>query len=418
MNRHFRFGDGRDWFFEKRLGLFLHWGLYAVPGWQEQQQFRLRVPRREYEKLINKFNPTRFDPNLWLDLAEEVGMEYVCFSTKHIDGFCMWNTAQTDYNVMRTPYKKDVLKILADVCHRRKFPLCLYYSISDMHHPNYPNAGRSYELSRPDPGDEPNLEKYLLFVKAQVRELCTQYGEIHGFWWDANVIGHEDPSFNTLIRSLQPAAIINDRGFDPPVVNSRGGGDFGTPERDWDSWVNNVSRFDSPTEACESVGMESWGYRTDEDYYSNLYLIRNIDKILAKGGNYLLNVGPKADGTFPAEGIQTLQAVGRWYRQVRESFQETEPDSSLTTNRDVLVTRKGKTFFIHLFMPPVGDRVLFPLVKRLPRKAILLNTGQPVSANLELLPSNYVTQERTLRLCRLPVNELSGTVMVIRMTFV
>ena len=384
------------------------WGLYAIAGWQEQHQFRLSVPRKEYEQLVRQFNPTRFDPDAWLDLAEAAGMKYLCFTTKHIDGFCLWDTKQTDYSVMNIPYGKDVLAMLANACHRRGFPLCVYYSIADMHHSNYPNAGRNYELPRPDAGDEPNLEKYLAFVKAQVHELCTQYGEIGGFWWDANVIEHRDPSFNALIRSLQPTAVINNRGFDQ--------GDFGTPERDYDASSNDVPVFDGPTEACQSIGMESWGYRTDEDYYSDAYLIRSIDMTLAKGGNYLLNVGSRADGVFPAEGVRILQVIGQWYRRVGESFAGTKPDPSLTTNRDVLVTRKGNTLFIHLVASVVGDRVLLPPIHRFPQEAILLNTGQPVAASLDVLPGNYATQEQVLRLYRLPVNKLSGTVAVIRLT--
>ena len=111
-----RFGDARDWFFEKRFGLFVHWGLYAIPAWHEQVLYRKRMNRSEYARLMREFNPTHFDPDAWLDLAEEAGMQYVCFTTKHIDGFCMWDTAQTDFKVTRTPYGKDVLAMLADAC--------------------------------------------------------------------------------------------------------------------------------------------------------------------------------------------------------------------------------------------------------------------------------------------------------------
>jgi alpha-L-fucosidase len=138
-----RFGDDRDWFFEKRFGLFVHWGLYSIPAWHEQMQWRKRVPRGGYEKLAGQFNPVRFDPDAWLDLAEEAGMQYLCFTTKHHDGFCLWDTAGTDYNVMNSPYGRDILAILAEACHRRGFPVSLYYSAVDWQHPNYPNQGRS-----------------------------------------------------------------------------------------------------------------------------------------------------------------------------------------------------------------------------------------------------------------------------------
>ena len=408
MIRHF--GDGRDWFFSTRFGLFIHWGLYAIPGWHEQHQYRLRIPRREYAQLVGAFNPARFDPDAWLDLAAEVGMRYVCFTTKHCDGFCLWDTAHTDYNVMRTPYGKDVLGLLAAACHRRGFPLCLYYSIPDMHHPNYPNAGRSYELERPDPGDEPNLDQYIAFVKAQVRELCTNYGEIHGFWWDVNVIEHRDPSVNAIVRELQPQAVINNRGFDD--------GDFRTPERDFDRPDRSaVLAFEHPTEACQSVGAESWGYRADEDYCADAHLIRSIDETLALGGNYLLNIGPRADGTFPPAGERILRAVGAWYRAVAEAFDGTAPASALTTNREVFITRRGDTLYVHLSAVPSSTAViLHPLAAR-PRRAILLNTGAEVETRVDLLPRFYAERTECLRLRNLPVNELSGTALVVKLEF-
>ena len=247
-----RFGDGRDWFFKNCFGMFVHWGLYAIPAWHEQHQYRGRVERAEYVKLLKQFNPKQFDPERWLDLMQETGMKYLCITSKHCDGFCLWDTRQTTYNVMNTPYKRDILGMLSEACHKREIPLCLYYSIADWNHPNYPNEGRQHEIP-PQPGDSPDWEKYLEFLKAQVRELCTNYGKIHGFWWDANVPKYKDTSINAMIRQLQPDAVINNRGFDD--------GDFGTPERDYQK-DESVS-FDHPTEANQAVGMESWGYRSD-----------------------------------------------------------------------------------------------------------------------------------------------------------
>jgi len=404
-----RFGDGRDWFFEKRFGLFLHWGLYAIPAWHEQHLYRLGLTRAEYAKLIHEFDPVRFDPDQWLDLAEEAGMEYVCFTTKHIDGFCLWDTAQTDYNVMNTPYAKDVLAMLADACHRRGFPLCLYYSKVDEHHPNFPNAGGPYELPGPEAGDEPDLEKYKAFVKEQVRELCTNYGELGGFWWDVQVFEHSDPSFNELIRSLQPNAVINDRGFSE--------GDFDTAERDWSKPADELLAFERPMEACQSVGMESWGYKEDEDYYTVPYLLQSLDKILAKGGNYLLNVGPMADGTIAPKHAELLRAVGRWYQTVREALDGAEPASHLTDSREVLLTRKGDALYVHLFRTPRGDRVLLNPIDALPRKATLLNTGAEVEARVDLVPSLHQQKKAYLRLRNLPVEDLVGTVPVVKLEF-
>ena len=135
-----------EWFSRRRFGLFLHFGLYSIEGWHEQDQMRRRIPRDEYGKLIRRFNPAQFNAERILDLAESVGMEYVCLTTKHHDGFCLWDTRETTFNVMNSPYGRDIVKQLADACHRRNFPLGLYYSVADWHHPNYPSQGRHHEL--------------------------------------------------------------------------------------------------------------------------------------------------------------------------------------------------------------------------------------------------------------------------------
>jgi alpha-L-fucosidase len=327
----------------------------------------------------------------------------------------MWDTAQTPYNIMNTPYRRDILEMLAEACHRRDFPLCLYYSIVDMNQPNYPNQGRSYERSGPEPGDEPDLGKYLAFLRAQVRELCTRYGEISGFWWDANVIRHCDPSINQMIRALQPNAVINDRGFD--CATGFGGGDFGTPERDYnEGQVDEATAFARPTEACQAVGAQSWGYREDEDYFTDRYIMESIAKVLAKGGNYLLNVGPKADGAFPDEAAGILRRIGKWYRQVEEAL-VAEPASHLVENRDVVLTQRGNKLYVILHRPPTTDAVLLKPLNVMPRSAKLLNTGEDVACSTDLIPALHDEGKGYLRLHNLPVNEHTGEVLAVRLEF-
>ena len=403
-----RFGDGRDWWFQRRFGMFVHWGLYAINGWHEQDQWRRRIPRAEYAKLAKQWNPVKFDPDAWLDLAEEAGMGYICLTTKHHDGFCLFESKHTDYHSVNTPYGKDVIRLLADACHKRKFPLCLYYSLADWHHPAYPNQGRHHELPA-QPGDTPDLKVYTDYVRAQIRELCTNYGEIHGIWWDMNVDKLEDASFSAMIRGLQPKAVINDRGYDT--------GDFGTPERDYGKDGEALLSFSKRTEACQAVGTESWGYRVDEDYYADRHLIRSIDKYLARDANYLLNVGPKPDGTIPAESAAILRRIGAWHRAVRESFADVVPASNLTKNRDVLLTRKGNTLYVHLYKDPTEDSVKLPPFGVLPRRATLLNTGKPLVCSAEMVPRDHVEQKRFLRVRGLPVNELANTVLVVKLEF-
>lgn len=404
-----RFGDGRDWWFQKRFGMFVHWGLYSIHGFHEQEQWRARVPRAEYIQLVRQWNPVKFNPDAWLDLMGEAGMQYICLTTKHHDGFCLFDSKYTTYNSAHTPYGKDIVKMLADACHRRNVPLCLYYSIADWHHPNYPNQGRTHELP-PQRGDQPDLAKYTAFVKDQIRELCTNYGEIHGIWWDMNVDKHVDPSISEMIRKLQPNAVINNRGYDQ--------GDFGTPERDYEKASESLS-FDHRTEACQSVGMESWGYRKNEDYYTDRHLIRSIDGYLARDANYLLNVGPMADGTIPEVSAGILRRIGKWYGPARESFVAAGavPASQLTANRNVLLTRKGNTVYVHLYRDPVGSAVSLKPLTKAPRRATLLNTGAPVEVMTEMAPSDHLDRKGYLRLRNLPANELANSVIIVKLEF-
>ena len=403
-----RFGDGRDWFFDRRYGMFVHWGLYSIPGWHEQHQWRARVPRSEYVKLANQWNPKKFNPEQWLDLMEEAEMKYITITTKHHDGFCLWDTRQTAFNTMNTPYKKDIIGMLSDACHKRKIPLCLYYSIADWNQPNYPNQGRHHELPA-QPHDSPDWDKYMAFLKDQVRELCTNYGEIHGFWWDMNVPVYKDPSVNAMIRKLQPKAVINNRGFDE--------GDFGTPERDFDSAAADAKGFDKLTEACQSVGMESWGYKKDEDFYTDRHLISSLDRYLARDANYLLNVGPTGEGEITPGMSSILKRIGTWKKSVSDSFRKVQPESDLLNLPGVLVTRDEKTLYLHLNKLPVGNGLKLKPINVLPSKATLLNNGKSIDCIVNLCPSDHASQQPYLRLRNLPANEMANTVMVAKLEF-
>ena len=406
------FNDGRDWFFEKRFGLFIHWGLYAVNAWHEQEQFRKGLSRHDYTYLIDKFDPVNFNPDQWLDIAENAGMQYICFTAKHIDGFCMWDTQQTEYNITNTPYRKDIFAMLAEACHRRGFPLCIYYSVPDMNCKYYPNLGRSYELPGSELGDEPDVVKYLDFVKAQVRELCTNYGKIHGFWWDANVqtINVRDESVNRLIRSLQPGIIINNRGF--------GEGDFDTPERDYDdAKLNGVQIYTKPTEACEAIGAESWGYRSNEDYFSVGVLTRSIEKHMAKGANYLLNVGPQADGAFQIEAVKFIAKIGKWYQSVQEAFENVEPFPLVTNCDSVLFGRKDEALYVYLLDAPKKTGIILKPLAIQPNKATVLNNGRELKSKVEIMPSLHAEDKAYLHIWNIPVDELANEAIVLKLEF-
>ncbi|MCK5801919.1 MAG: alpha-L-fucosidase [Lentisphaeria bacterium] len=402
------FEDGRDWFHAARFGLFIHWGVYAVPAWHEQIQYRQGLSRQQYQTFVNQFNPIRFDPDAWLDLAESVGIRYLTFTTKHIDGFCMWDSAHTDYKVTNTPYGRDTLAMLADACHRRSFPLCLYHSFVDHNHPNYPNQGRAHELPGPLPGDAPDTAEYLEYLRAQVRELCTNYGEIHGIWWDANRLEIEDPALNDMVRKLQPNAVINCRGLDS--------GDFDVFERDYRGEVNEIRSFTKPTEACQALGTQSWGYREGEDYYTPHYLMQSIDRMMAKGANYLLNIGPQADGTIAPKDQAILKRIGDWYGRVAEAFHETESEPDAICTREALVTRRGDTFYIHLDSLTADAIVLAPM-DRAPQRATLLNDGRELETRVETVPTRFRDERPCLRVRNLPIDEFHSEIMVLKLEF-
>ena len=410
------FGDGRDWFFEKRFGLFVHWGLYAVNAWHEQEVYRRMLPRAKYAATMTRFNPTAFDPDAWLDLAREAGMEYVCFTAKHVDGFCLWDTRETEFKITRTPFGQDVLARLADACRRRGFPLCLYYSVPDMHCPHYPHTGRNYEYPQPQEGDTPDPRRYVEFVKAQVRELCTGYGPIAGFWWDVNrsSLDFRQPGFNDLLRQLQPGMVINDRGFDA--------GDFSTPEREsvgGDGVAAGNGLYAKPVEACESIGRQSWGYRANEDYHSLEYLTRNLAKHLAKGGNYLLNAGPRADGTFGPDAKRLLAGIGDWMRRAgRESLWNATPLPVLDAHANMLFTWRGNAWYIHFPQGISGTGFGLYGVFRLPRRAVILNTGHPLHAELAAMPAGFKRHHKvSLHLSGIPVDVLPREAIVVKLEF-
>lgn len=404
-----RFGDGRDWFMDVKFGMFVHWGIYALSAWGEQLQWRRAIPRTEYVKWMRYFNPARFDPEAWLDLAQRTGMEYICLTAKHHDGFCLWDTKQTDFNVMHTPYGRDIVGQLAEACHRRRFPLCIYYSVADWNQPNYPNQNRSHELAGPEPGDVPDVERYLDFLRAQVRELCTQYGEIHGFWWDGNHARFRDPSVNNMIRELQPKAVINGRGLDE--------GDYGTPERDFEHASRAQKVFDRPLEACNSLGAWSWGYKADDDYFSDRKLMAGIADTMARGGRFLLNVGPNAAGLIPEEQRDILGRIGEWYGRVREAFDGTTHAPELVENSAIRLTCRGGTVYVVLVSPPEHTGVVLKPLAVAPQRATLLNTGAMLESRVNAITYLHPDMRPYLRLRGLPVNELADTVPVIRLDF-
>ena len=391
------------------LGMFIHWGLYAQTGIQEQVYARMDWERERYEQLPQSFNPTEYDPEKWVLLAKEAGMKYICFTTKHHDGFCMWNTKYTDYSIMNTPYGKDVLKMLADACAKHGMKLSLYYSNPDWHHPYGYNPHSTHQW-KAVMRDDPDTEIYRTYVKKQITELLTNYGEIYTLFWDIPP-RIDDPSINQLVRRLQPNILINDRGFDK--------GDFSTPEREYESPEG--TRFTRMTEACNSVGVQSWGYRTDEDFYSVRHLMCSIDRIMAMGGSYLLNVGPDKKGTITEEYASRIKKIGDWYRRMEGCLENTEADTfdyQVRNDRAPIAVKKNGKTYLHFCDGICSTAIYLKAWPAMPKNIRLMNTGEKLSFGIETLPEFYSgntgkSETSYFHIRNIPIDDLSQEPIVI-----
>jgi len=390
-----------------KFGMFIHWGVYALTGLQEQAFVRYDLPREEYEAYQKQVNPVDYDPEQWVLLAKEAGMQYICFTAKHHDGFCMWDTKYSDYSIMHTPYGKDVLKMLADACQKHDMKLSLYYSNPDWHHPKGFNPHSSHQWKAVQDG-EPDLAAYRDYVKNQLTELLTHYGPIYTFFWDIPP-RVEDPSLNERIRSLQPGIYINDRGWDK--------GDFSTPEREYET--HNATRFERMTEACNSVGVQSWGYRQNEDFYSLRHLTHAIDQIMAMGGSYLLNVGPTPEGTISPDYADRIRKIGDWYRRMEGCLEchEADPfDYGVYANKAIVTRKNGKSYF-HFCHGLMSGAIALTNYPSVPKRVRLMNTGAVLPAEVTLLPGFFdgKTGKANEFLCitGIPVDDLSNEAIVV-----
>lgn len=324
-------GDNLHWFKDAKFGLFIHWGLYSQTAgeWkghptQGGEHFMLyeRIPLKEYAAIAKDFNPVKFDAKKWARAAKHAGMKYLVYTTKHHDGFAMYNSACSDYNIVKsTPYGKDPLKELAEACRKEGIKLGLYYSLGrDWEDPDVPTnwpvkAGRSNSWDYPDE-DSKQLPAYIeRKVKPQLKELLTNYGEIAVIWFDTPelVTKQQSEELRELIHSLQPGCLINSR-----IGN--GLGDYSIVEQKLSDGINN-----KPWEACLTMG-KNWGYnRFDTVYKKPDILIRNFVDIVSKGGNLLLNVGPDQTGCFPQQTNVVLDTFHKWLKNNGEAIYGTTP---------------------------------------------------------------------------------------------
>jgi alpha-L-fucosidase len=343
--------QARQWFQDNKFGLFIHWGVYSVLGHGEWVMNEEKIPVSEYEKLPARFNPTEFNPAEWVAMAKDAGMKYITITSKHHDGFAMWGTKQGDWDIVdRTPYHKDVLKMLADECHRQGIKLFFYHSQLDWHNPDYyPRGSTGHTAGRPDRGD---WYKYLDYMDAQLRELLTGYGEVGGIWfdgmWDKPNADWRLQKTYGLIHSLQPAALVGSNHHLKPFD----GEDFQMFEKDLPGGHNESFNANSeigalPLETCETIN-GAWGYNSNDKHFkSPKALIQYLVKAAGNNANFLLNVGPMPTGKIQPEFVERLHAMGEWLRKNGESVYGTRGGPVGARPWGVTTQKAGK-IYVHV----------------------------------------------------------------------
>ncbi len=360
-----------EWWRESKFGMFIHWGAYSIIGGErgtkiagggaEWAMDKLDYTIEDYEKFPEMFNPVLFDADAWVSMAKDAGMKYIVITAKHHEGFGLWDSKVSDYDVMDTsPFKRDIIKELSKACKKQGIKFCFYYSIVDWHHPQaqgnlYPN----YNIAQHDDPTVVNPEfpeYYENYMKPQVGELLKNYGDVGVVWFDGDWI----PDYTTemgkdlynYIREIQPNTIVNNRvdkgrdGMEGMDVEGEFAGDFGTPEQEIPD-----TGIDSDWEACMTMN-GSWGYKpSDNNWKSNEDLIRNLVDIVSKGGNFLLNIGPDGFGRFPSESIRRLKAMGEWTKKNGEAIYGTS-SSPYEKPKWGRYTKKDNVIYAHVFEWP------------------------------------------------------------------
>jgi len=374
--------DRLQWFREAKFGLFIHWGVYSMIGREEWARQLLQIPLKEYQHYADNFNPVEFDPDAWAGLAKDAGVKYVIITSKHHDGFSIFDSQYTDYDIMKAKYGRDILGPLTAACKKAGIPLGLYYSIMDWHHPDY-LPRRAWETDRSAKGAD--FGRYMDFATNQLKELVTKYDPavlwFDGEWEHSN---EEQRAFaiGKMLLGLKPTLLINDRLYQ----REPGYGDFGTPENYVPATgVRNPDGTARLWEACYTMNWNGWGYnRTETEFHSSSQLIRQLIEIVSKGGNLLLTVGPQPDGRIPTDFVARLKRMGEWLKTNGEAIYGTTASVFERLPFFGRCTVKGDKLYIHVMGWPADGEIRLPGLKTDVKKAYLLTgPGRPLTFRRE-----------------------------------
>ena len=370
--------DRLQWFREAKFGLFIHWGVYSMIGREEWARQLLQIPLAQYQDYADNFDPVGFNPDEWAALAKESGVKYVVITSKHHDGFAIFDSAYTDYDIMHAKYGRDILGPLSVSMKKAGLPLGFYYSIMDWHHPDY-LPRRPWEKDRTTQGAD--FGRYMDFAVNQIKELVTKYDPavlwFDGEWEHSN---EEQRAFaiGRMLLEMKPALLINDRLW----RREPGFGDFGAPENYVPATgVRNPDGSPRLWEACTTMNWNGWGYnRYETEFHSATQLIRQLIEIVSKGGNLLLNIGPQPDGRIQAEFVARLREMGAWLKTNGEAVYGTTASVFERLPFFGRCTVKGTTLYVHVMGWPADGRIVLPGLRTEVKKATLLTgPGRPLT---------------------------------------
>lgn len=382
------------WFMDDRFGMFIHWGLYSIPACGEWVMSEKEMTVEQYQPYFEQFNPVDYQPQKWAQLAKAAGMQYAVLTAKHHDGFCLFDSALTDYKATNTKAGRDLVREFVEAFREAGLKVGLYFSLIDWHHPDFPKYGDRQHPMRNNQTykDEViDFERYLKYMHGQVRELVTNYGKLDLLWFDFSYDDMAGEKWKAtelikMVRQYQPDVIIDNRlegagdnhgsiVTENPLIYS---GDFASPEQIIPpKGVCDETGNPIPWELCATMN-NHWGYcNYDHQYKSAEMLVRKLVECVSKGGNMILNVGPDAKGNIPRESVKILKEIGEWMEKNGESIYQCGI-SSLEKPDWGRYTQRGKTIYAHIYETPLGALPLYGVKPEQLDKVTYLADGSEV----------------------------------------